>query len=410
MKDAINPYIEYNKSSDIHGTALYPAVMVAPVQRDLLKEILPEKEAITVFDPFVGSGTAVYEAARLRPDARIVGSDINPLAILITRVKLEGVDSLRIEEDIASLEKMLMREQLQVNVPQFYNIDKWFKVPVQHSLAWICDAVNRIECEKNRRFFWYMLIDVVRKYCNSRSSTYKLHLRTEEQVKRIGNNVVQDYMAKVKEEWRFFEEVQCDCAELNQGDTIEYLKTLKENCVDICITSPPYGDNATTVPYGQYSTLAMSWISSEDLNLEGWELDTYASIDSRSLGGCSSPASNDFLGILDDEEILKNIDSINPKKRAKVTRFFSGYTAFLEEMIRITSYKAVLTLGNRTVDGINIDLAGYTERYLKRKGLGVSERMRRPIARKRTPSKVSRVKGSPVNSMKEERVIVVDMW
>ena len=53
----------------------------------------------------------------------------------------------------------------------------------------------------------------------------------------------------------------------------------------ISITSPPYGDNATTVTYGQFSSLSLRWIDPKDLCLEGWELDNYSIIDSKSMGG-----------------------------------------------------------------------------------------------------------------------------
>ena len=406
MKKSISPYIGYKKTSDIHGTVLYPAVMVAPVQRDLLKEILPQEEELTICDPFVGSGTALYEAAKIRPRAKIIGSDINPLAILITRVKLEGVETESIVSDREEVVRFLTNSHTVLRLPDFFNIDKWFKFDVKLSLTWLSAAIGRVKSDANRRFLWYMMIDIVRRYCNSRSSTYKLHLRSDEQIERICDGVISDYITKI-EEWRLFDDVHCSRCALYQGDSIEFLESLDANSVDVCITSPPYGDNATTVPYGQYSNLAMSWIDSEDLGLEGWELENYSSIDSRSLGGCEHPESSKVEVDLEDDVICEAIESICERKRYKVVRFMRGYKRFLDEMSRVTSFAAILTLGNRTVDGVNIDLAGYTERYLRGKGYDVEEYMRRPIMNKRTPSRVSSVNGEPVNSMKEERVLVV---
>lgn len=34
---------------------------------------------------------------------------------------------------------------------------------------------------------------------------------------------------------------------------------------DVLMTSPPYGDNKTTVPYGQHSYLPLQWIAHEDI-------------------------------------------------------------------------------------------------------------------------------------------------
>ena len=84
-------YRDYRRSDDIHGTVLYPAVMVAPVQNDILVDLSKDNTASRILDPFHGSGTALYESHRVFPEAEILGCDINPFANLITRAKLTGV-------------------------------------------------------------------------------------------------------------------------------------------------------------------------------------------------------------------------------------------------------------------------------------------------------------------------------
>lgn len=57
-----------------------------------LMNIIKIKNGETLFDPFVGSGTAVLEAQILGVNA--IGLDISPLCVLISRVKTESVDVL----------------------------------------------------------------------------------------------------------------------------------------------------------------------------------------------------------------------------------------------------------------------------------------------------------------------------
>ena len=52
-------YSTYKKKSDIHGTVLYPAVMIAPMQKEVLEALLCDKDIKSIFDPFHGSGTAL---------------------------------------------------------------------------------------------------------------------------------------------------------------------------------------------------------------------------------------------------------------------------------------------------------------------------------------------------------------
>lgn len=44
---------------------------------------------------------------------------------------------------------------------------------------------------------------------------------------------------------------------LYKDDILKIIKNFKNNYFDITITSPPYGENATTVPYGQFSMLPL---------------------------------------------------------------------------------------------------------------------------------------------------------
>lgn len=73
-----------------HGLIQYPAMMVPAMQRDILASMVrAAPKARTVLDPFVGSGTALTET--LAASRSFVGYDINPLAILIAKVKASPI-------------------------------------------------------------------------------------------------------------------------------------------------------------------------------------------------------------------------------------------------------------------------------------------------------------------------------
>jgi site-specific DNA-methyltransferase (cytosine-N4-specific) len=404
-KTAISPYIEYKKTDDIHGTVLYPAVMIAPMQRDVLRAYIDDNSNKTILDPFCGSGTALYEAAETSSRVKLYGSDINPLAILISRVKLQGVSN-SIERDLDAIRERLVTYSNNVEVHSFNKIEKWFQPDIIKSLSSIRASIMLVSNRRNRLFFWYMLVDIIRKYCNSRSSTYKLHMRAQGQIDRIENNVINDYLEKASTEYVFFRHDYSSRIDLNQGDSIAYLKGCAENSFDICITSPPYGENRTTVPYGQYSLLALKWIDEKDLSLEGWELEGCSAIDSRSLGGPRHTFS--LIDTMLEKEISETIRTIRVDKQLKVKRFLSGYFSFLNEIARVTKETLVFTLGNRTVDGKCINLTSITKEYLKNKGFLVATESARVIPFKRTPANVSQVNGSAVSSMNEEFLLIME--
>ena len=74
-----------------HGIHSYPAMMVCPISRNIIrimKSIMPVK---SLLDPYAGSGTTLVEGMLAHIDY-VTGNDINPLAIFLTKVKTTPVD------------------------------------------------------------------------------------------------------------------------------------------------------------------------------------------------------------------------------------------------------------------------------------------------------------------------------
>ena len=312
-------YKDYRRSSDIHGTVLYPAVMVAPVQKDILVDLSKQNTIKRILDPFHGSGTALYESHLVFPEAEILGCDINPFANLITKTKLTGV-AANIEDDIGRISYLLERDHSD-SIYEFPNREKWFRDDIAKSLTKIKNAIHNIATPENRLFFWCMMSDVVRRYSNSRSSTYKLHTKPQKKIEEMSNGTITDFLYSIKANYHQYEAVHCKNFRLVKQDALLYLQQFKgRNKVDILITSPPYGDNQTTVPYGLFSSLALRWIDQNDLDLEGWELDNYSVIDSHSLGSKVKPTDLDSFQL----ELLEPfIRDISEHKANKVRIFFS---------------------------------------------------------------------------------------
>lgn len=389
------------KKNDIHGAILYPAMMVAPVQSVLLEKLFEDNQINSVFDPFHGSGTALYEAAELSKQVSLAGCDINPLANLITRVKLEGVS-----EDIQGDIKKLREEISQAKADNFtfQNIDKWFQPGIADSLRKIRLSIMQVESEKNRRYFWAILSNFIRRFSNTRSATYKLHKREDDSIKRIKNTIIDDFLNTCEKNKNLFTEIS-ENFKLYKKNVLTKIKDFEVNEFDLTISSPPYGDNHTTVPYGQFSSLALYWIDCNDLDMEGWELDNYSIIDTQSLGG-AIPKSLPTMESSAEALLMPFLDKIAKRKQKKVISFFSDYFLFLDEICRVTKQYIVLTLGNRTVDGVRIDLTEITKNYLELLGFKNIQELTRDIPRKRIPATTSKVNNQSVQSMNKEYVII----
>lgn len=386
------------RKNDIHGVSLYPATMIAPVQTLIMQQLFEENRIESVYDPYHGSGTALFEAAKLNKDCKIIGCDINPLANLITFSKLKGVTKT-IEKDIWNL-SLLIEKSPNYNF-NFPNISKWFREDIINSLKKIKWAISQIASKRNRIFFWIVFANIVRKYSNTRSCTYKLYSKQQEDIVKIKNNLIEDFKIQILRDYKKFN-ISKTKVTLLKGDVLQESKKIKDRSVDLTITSPPYGDNGTTVTYGQFSSLALYWIDPKDLRLEGWELENYSKIDSMSLGG-KRRNSLTKIGQLLLEPYLAQI---SPAKQHKVINFFADYFLSLDDICRVTDKYIVMTLGNRTVDRVNINLTEITSKYLEHKGFKLCKTLSRNIPMKRTPKVVAVIENEPIFSMNEEYVII----
>ncbi len=394
------------KNDGIHSIANYPAPMVAPMQHELLNILLKENPAYRkILDPFHGSGVTLVEGQSL--GLEVFGIDINPYAHIITLAKLEKYDPEIIE--IANRGIMQRIDNLRKNnivvLHSFDNIQKWFRNDIINDLRVIRTAINMEPNSKTRRYFWLCFGETVKRYSNTRTSTFKLHVKEAEKILEMENNVISDFSKKIMDTYKLIGYPRQGTFHLACGDSIEIMQTYEQGSFDIICTSPPYGDNATTVTYGQFSTLQLLWIDSNDFQYDSSCVDNYSKIDSMSLGGAHSTNNAFFYSPI----ISSYIDRLSLHKRTKIKRFYADYENSFRLMSRLLKPKGsmVLTLGNRMVDRLEFPFININKEIAQYYGLELVHVINRNIIKKRMPVRVSRLSdGKPVDSMSKETVLL----
>lgn len=390
----------------LHRIATYPATMVPDMQREIINIIIEEDSSIqNILDPFHGSGVTLVEGKKL--GLYPIGIDINPLAHIITKVKLQGVNKNEISQKNNLIEEKLKDINFAYNTYEFYKIDKWFKPEIIESLSKIHYAIEEIEDKRTREYYWVCLINIVRKYSNTRSSTFKLHIKSQEMINTIQDNVIQDFLKSINSHYKYLPDIGKgeENYTLITGDVKEKLREIPKESVDLICTSPPYGDNSTTVTYGQYSMLPLYWIASEDLKEFDEELlKNYSSLDSASLGGIKSSKIFEYESVI----VKKYLSTISEDKHRKVIGFLNDYIDTLQLMLNglKKGKHIVLTLGNRRVDNKILPLTDITEEFLTNKGVSLVSKFDRNIPSKRIPRKISRVNDTAVESMSKEYIMI----
>src|SRR5713226_3285774 len=90
-------FADSTNEGDAHNIHPFPAKFIAEIPRKVFS-FIPVPPSTAILDPFAGSGTTLLEAQR--SGLNFVGLDLNPIAVLISRVKtsgpiLGGVDTAR---------------------------------------------------------------------------------------------------------------------------------------------------------------------------------------------------------------------------------------------------------------------------------------------------------------------------
>lgn len=395
----------------VHGFCTYPAMMVPKMQREILQVCLDQSEnkRLKLLDPFAGSGTILVEGMLQGLD--IVGIDINPLAILLCKVKTTIIDPKVLKQHANDIEHEI--EQLkasEIELHSFDGIEKWFTNQAITDLTVLRNAIIKDDNIDTRRFFWATFCEVIRIVSNSRDCTYKLHIKEKSDIDSYDKDAIALFLKtlnfNVDKYLTFYNKLK-STGKLKKdglsykgkikivlGDSITYLNHTKQK-FDLILTSPPYGDNHTTVSYGQYSIMPLRWIQCSDIDdaFDEKMLCALNKIDNLSLGGkyTNSSMTKKRKKVLGKSETLKmqsqEINIIAKKQVNKLIAFYSDYDLFLSAISRKMNSKAisVWTLGNRKIAKQEIFMNRIMIELCSHYNLSLVTSFSRKISNKRMP-------------------------
>jgi hypothetical protein len=408
-----------------HGLFQYPAMMVPQMQRELMLVMTEETGAESAYDPFVGSGTTMAEAMLLGLD--FLGSDINPLAVLLCRAKAGPFFTTALGAAGERVVHAADRSRATSLTIGWDGWEKWFRRDVAIELSRLHRAIKAEIRLSTRRFLWVALAETVRLVSNSRTSTVKLHVRPASEIERQIS--VPDMFARTFERnlRRFQEHAEALADEQLLTNNGYYVGDVAIRLLDVCsgpcpgiegepyamlVSSPPYGDNQTTVPYGQHAFLPLQWIDLNDIDDDADDrfLATTHAIDAMSLGSPTRGAMESILATraisptLD--QTLTSLGSLPPDRAQRVAAFWRDLESSLDHILAGVGPGGLMawTVGNRRVGGLQVPMDDILEELLHHRGCELVASLRReiPECRKRMASR-----NSVAATMSAERVLVI---
>lgn len=408
---------------DMHAYMQYPAMMVPEIQRELVRVVYESQAGIeNVLDPFVGAATTMTSCMSF--GLNFTGQDINPLAVLVSRTKMGPFDEQMLEESKERVFSTITANTLTRDEANFAGIDKWFQPQVKIELSKIRCAIREETELWVRRFFWVALAETVRLTSNSRTSTYKLHIRPVGEIESRKLSPVEIFREVALQNLEDLKDFKCALQEHIDENTYKghlaiYLQDSSEEIsppngagrYDFLITSPPYGDNLSTVPYGQFSYLPLQWIDMADIDANaatGDWLRTTQEIDRRSLGGRTLTELEPATTHLAERSAtyataIEKLSGLPKDRPARVTSFLSDLDNTLDPIVKIMRSNAYLIwiVGNRHVGGEEIPTDKVLEELLKLRNVKLIKRFDRKILYRRMAARNQRA-----SMMRKEHILI----
>jgi len=392
-----------------HGLHPYPARMVPQIASRLIRNF--SKEGDVILDPFCGSGTVLVEAKLANRNS--IGIDINPFALFLSKVKTTPLNPVELKRMTAKLFESIgndVARGVEVEKPNFFNIDFWFKPYVIRDLAIV--KRNILKLVPNLRDFLLVSFALtVRKASNTRNAEFKLFRLPPDKLKTHRPNVYRIFEQVVKSSIERMASFYHACRD-KQTYTLLLECDARKMCipsakVDLIVTSPPYGDSRTTVAYGQFSRLASQWL--------GFDEKKVRIVDKESLGG--KPQTTLKFESPTLEEIIKRIKQIGEKERRRkgrekeVIAFYNDLFDSLVEMSRVLKNDgyACIVIGNRTVCSVQIPTDKIIQEMCDSTNLTHLRTIHRSIPYKTMPIEVSpsNIPGDRERTMTRENIIIL---
>jgi len=440
-----------------HGIHNYPAMMVYPISRNLMRIVKEIRPVHALLDPFAGSGTVLVEGM-LSGIQEIAGNDINPLALLLMKVKttpidhtqlsrktddllsrislhretcskaLESADSYVIDKlqlDVAGkkgwgdeaykyLEPFCKEVGFDTPIPDFKNMGYWFRPRVILELAIIKSEIEKVEDNDIRDFMFVAMSETIRFVSNRRNGEFKMFRMKPEKVRAFAPNTYEEFrkiLLRNNEKMLDFtkalkEKGSNSKVSVYRNNTCS-LEDVPNDTFDLVITSPPYGDSRTTVAYGEYSRLSLQWINLFDLTQK-----QIMGVDCSLMGG--KKYRNGFEYTLKSETLRQSLEKIKDVDIERAGDVYSFY-ADLDASIGAVAHKTksggyqFWVVGNRTVKNELLKTDVIISELATQYGLVPVFTVDRNIPNKVMPSQNSptNISGAKGSTMTMEHIVIL---
>jgi DNA modification methylase len=380
-------HISRAETSEItHSYHKYPAKFIPQLARAIIEEYTNKNEVI--WDPFCGSGTLNLEA--FRTERHSIGTDINPVAILISKVKttplvpdvlenfcddlLHSIDSVPKRDMSFYISEDIMNGNIGV-------LKKWFSkeslIELGHIL-WILKNTNKGDYQY---FALCAFSSVLKRSSYWLNSSVKCQFDPTKNPKSPGFYFRDQIYKMKKTNYLFFEE-----ARRNSTNVQIFIHDAKKNLnlpdtkIDFVITSPPY---LVSYDYSDIFRLSTYFLFYDDFS----DQENYQYFRKKFIGTLLRKTENDHLAL--DLHKFEKIHLINDTSlKRSLLEYYKDMKLFFESVRNILKEngRLIMVIGDSEFRKVKIPNAYFLSLIAENNGWILEDVFERDVPARILPS------------------------
>jgi DNA modification methylase len=342
-------------------------------------------DKLKVLDPMAGSGTVL--AVAKANGHRVFGYDSDPLAVLLSKVWTSSVDDKIARSKAVVIlnraKKIFKSMRVSEAYPHGSNeetqqfIRFWYDEYARKQLAALSICISRVRDAMLRDLLWVAFSRlIITKKAGASLAMDLSHSRPHKKYSRAPVKPFQKFLEMVDYVVKNCPQKSAGkigpAATISLGDARSI--PLKDNCIDLVVTSPPY---ANAIDYLRCSKFSLVWM--------GFQISELRSIRSENIGTENSQkpsfSSNNTQSIDIASKSLGNIQALPNSLRGCLQKYVEDMSLVVSEISRVIrpGGSVVFVIGDSTLRGVYVRNSLALEKLSETNGLKIMSRETREI-------------------------------
>ena len=362
-----------------HGYHRYPAKFLPDVVRKIIEDYAQDSTLIA--DLFAGCGTTLVEAKVHGISS--VGTDINPVAQLITKVKTTALSPIALQQAYDVLVKLFAEysESDYAGIQKHDRIDYWFTQPQKAKIAFLYDKISHLDVNDDIKDLFYVCISHILKNC---SWWLQTSTKPQRDMEKKPEDPFEEFCRHCKKMIGWNEKFYNELNEKGRLDTpceihLEDARhtSIQAGSINAIITSPPY---VTSYEYADIHQLTAYWME---------YMSDIQEFRKKFIG--SSYSGNTSLMVSESKQAQKIVNALADKSMhiaRDVAQYFNDMQEVAKEMSRVLAPNgyACIVIGNTKIKEVQIKSAEVLFEFLRNAGLRKVNVIKRSIPHKLMPT------------------------